>query len=49
MVTVYHQFGDEQAARAFAGMLDGDEFRALAERTGIDLNSLEVSLLTDVD
>ena len=49
LVTVYHKFGDEQSARAYAGMLDGDEFRAMAEQTGIDLNSLEMSLVTDVN
>ena len=49
MVTVYHQFPDERTARDFAGMLDSDDFRGLADKTGIDLNSLEVSLLADVE
>jgi quinol monooxygenase YgiN len=48
-VTVCHQFGDEQTARAYAAMLGGEEFLALAEQTGIDLDSVEVSLLADVD
>jgi len=49
LVTVVHQFADEQSLRSYLGMLEGEEFRALAEETKIDLDSLEVSLLADVD
>lgn len=48
-VTVYHQFPDEATARAYSGMFDSDEFRALADQSGIDVASMEISLLAEVD
>lgn len=48
-VTVYHQFADEAAARAYTGMFESDEFRALADQSGIDVDTMEVSLLAEVD
>lgn len=49
MVAVYHQFKDESAAKAYGARLDSDEFRAMAKEMGIDLKTLEVWLLEDVE
>ena len=49
MVTVYHQFGDASTAKAFAARLDSDEFRAMAQETGVHLETVEVWLLEDVE
>ncbi len=49
MVYVYHQFEDASTAKAYEARLDGDEFRALAKEIGINLETLEVWLLEDVE
>jgi hypothetical protein len=49
MCIVYHQFADESTAKAFGARINSDEFRAMAEETGIDLESVQVWLLEDVE
>ena len=49
LVTVYHQFADEDGARAFTSMMTGPEFQALSDEVGIDLTSLDVKLVSDVE
>jgi quinol monooxygenase YgiN len=49
MVTVYHQFADENTAKAFGARLDSDEFRAMGKEMGINLETVEVWLLEDVE
>ena len=49
MVTVYHQFADESTAKAFGARFDSDEFRAMVKDMGINLETLEVRLLEDVE
>ena len=49
MVTVYHQFADESTAKAFGARVNSDEFRAVTKEMGIDLDTLQVWLLEDVE
>lgn len=48
MVTVYHQFADVATVKAFTVALNGDDFKAMAERQGIQLERMEIFLMQDV-
>lgn len=48
MVTVYHQFADVATLKAFTVALNGDDFKAMAEREGIQLETMELFLMQDV-
>lgn len=48
MVTVYHQFADVATLKAFTVALNGDDFKAQAGPSGIQLETMELFLMQDV-
>lgn len=48
MVTVYHQFANVATLEAFKVAMSGDDFKAMAKRHGIRLETMKIFLMQDV-
>ena len=49
LVVVYHQYADESTAKAYLAMVSGDQFQAIVQELGIDMETMELWLVEDVE